>query len=94
MNLTNSFDYSYSGEIYIGSKGQALEVVYDTGSDWLCLESTDCTSCDSETYNYKDSSSFKKLQKKTSLREYGSASLEGIEVTDLACLVQHTEEEL
>lgn len=42
MKLNNAFDYSYSGPVYIGSKGQYLEVVYDTGSDWLCIESTDC----------------------------------------------------
>ena len=60
--LENAFDYSYAGEIFVGSKGQSLKVVYDTGSDWLCLESSDCAKCEAEKYNYKDSNKFKQLQ--------------------------------
>ena len=94
MIMTNAFDYSYSGDIFVGSKGQSHEVVYDTGSDWLCLESSDCEQCQAEKFKYKESASFKQLQSESSVREYGSASLMGFEVTDLTCIVPHTEDEI
>jgi len=28
-----------------------LDVVYDTGSDWLVIESHTCTNCEGDTYN-------------------------------------------
>ncbi len=40
--MKNAFDYSYSGPVYMGTNSQPIEVVYDTGSDWLCIESIEC----------------------------------------------------
>ena len=32
----------YTGTMYLGSKKQALDLVFDTGSDWLVVESKTC----------------------------------------------------
>lgn len=94
MKLNNAFDYSYSGPVYIGSKGQYLEVVYDTGSDWLCIESSECEAGKGPKFESKESTSFKRVGSKDSLREYGSATLKGQEVTDIACIAPFNDEDL
>ena len=55
VQMHNYHDFSYSGPIYIGSQGQKMEVVYDTGSDWLTIESSDCQNCGGDMYKYEDS---------------------------------------
>lgn len=59
MKLKNAFDYSYTGPVYMGSKGQYLEVVYDTGSDWLCIESIECEAGNGPKFDFNSSTTFK-----------------------------------
>lgn len=41
VTLHNLHDFSYTGSIYLGSpEMQTMEVVYDTGSDWLTVKAT------------------------------------------------------
>jgi len=94
ISLNNAWDYSYSGPIWVGSTGQQLEVVYDTGSDWLCIENIDCRNGKASKFDYNKSQTLARLESKESVREYGSATLTGVEVTDITCLVPHTEAEL
>ena len=28
-----------------------MDVIYDTGSDWLVIEGSDCSTCEGNTYN-------------------------------------------
>ena len=37
IDLTNLDDLSYQASIFIGSDKQALDVIYDTGSDFLVV---------------------------------------------------------
>ena len=69
-------------------------MVYDTGSDWLCLESVECEAGNGPKFDFKASTSFKQQGTKDSVREYGSAVLRGKEVTDLACIVPFDEDDL
>jgi hypothetical protein len=35
----------YTGAIQMGFKSQPMDVVFDTGSDWLVLDGQACESC-------------------------------------------------
>lgn len=77
VELDNEHDFSYTGPIWLGSNSaqQAMEVVYDTGSDWLTVEGSNCDVCQGNTYSYQNSSSFKFLETTQSTElNYGSAS--------------------
>ena len=41
--MNNYHDITYTGPVTVG--GQQIEVVYDTGSDWLVIESASCHTC-------------------------------------------------
>lgn len=65
-----------------------MDVVFDTGSDWLVVEGSNCTSCQGNTYDIQpnlDLGIAKIASTKNSTRSYGSAELEGIEYTDTVC---------
>ena len=79
----------WTGEIYMG-KLTKMDIVYDTGSDWLVVEGSDCTNCEGNTYDIGpslDSGEGVALTETTSTREYGSASLTGKEHTDTVCIL-------
>ena len=64
-----------------------MDVVFDTGSDWLVIESHECSNCEGNTY---DISRARQVHNETSYRHYGSADLTGHEYTDTVCLVLTT----
>jgi len=79
----------WTGEIYMG-KLSKMDVVYDTGSDWLVVEGAVCTNCQGNTYDIQpslDSGIAKQTGLETSDRLYGSASLKGKEYSDTVCIL-------
>ena len=87
--LNNADGFMWTGEIYMG-KLSKMDVVYDTGSDWLTVEGADCTSCEGNTYDIGpsvDSGIAKKMKDEQSIRAYGSAELKGHEYTDTVCIL-------
>ena len=40
----------WTGEIYMG-KYIKMDLIYDTGSDWLMVEGSNCDNCEGNTYN-------------------------------------------
>ena len=79
----------WTGEIYMG-KLTKMDVVYDTGSDWLVVEGSNCSNCEGNTYDIGpsiDTGEGAALTENTSTREYGSASLTGREHTDTVCIL-------
>ena len=42
--------YTWLGEVWMGKETQ-LDVVFDTGSDWLVIESQSCKSCEGDRYD-------------------------------------------
>ena len=40
----------WTGEIYMGMLTK-MDIVYDTGSDWLVVEGSECTNCEGNTYD-------------------------------------------
>ena len=73
----------FTGQIIMGAEQNIIDVVYDTGSDWLVIPDIDCLTCDG---NRHDSSSATPIDTDSSERIYGSARLEGKTYSDIACL--------
>ena len=61
-----------------------MDVVFDTGSDWLAIEGSKCETCDGNTYN-GDYSGIKREHNETE-RKYGSVVIKGYEWSDDVCL--------
>ena len=74
------------GPIIMGGVTE-LDVVYDTGSDWLVIESKTCPTCEGDKYDLDNSAGNpEKVNPKMTDRNYGSASLSGYEYTDKVCV--------
>lgn len=88
INLTNRYsNMIYSGPMYVGSTQQKQSLVYDTGSDWITLESSECKSCFGDNFDASVSTSWAPADESNETElEYGSAWLEGITGTDDICL--------
>ena len=87
--LKNTNGWMWTGEIYMG-KLSKMDVVYDTGSDWLTIEGAPCTECQGNTYDIQpslDSGIAKQVGTEVSERLYGSAALKGKEYTDTVCIL-------
>ena len=50
QELEGSFGLTWVGQIYMGAQ-TPLDVVFDTGSDWLVIEGATCTNCRGDTYD-------------------------------------------
>ena len=84
--LKNRDGTMWTGEIFMGGNTK-MDVVYDTGSDWLVVEGSPCNNCEGNKYNPSDSETNSELQPGgKSERNYGSASLEGYEYKDRVCI--------
>ena len=67
-----------------------MDIIYDTASDWLVVESSTCESCDGNTYNIQpslDAGSAAALTDEISEREYGFLNFFGKEYTDTVCIL-------
>ena len=67
-----------------------MDVIYDTGSDWLVIEGSDCTDCEGNTYNIGpglDSGTASVLTGETVERSYGKASFTGKLYKDTVCIL-------
>mmetsp|Transcript_27942 Transcript_27942/g.37879 ORF Transcript_27942/g.37879 Transcript_27942/m.37879 type:complete len:185 (+) Transcript_27942:360-914(+) len=77
----------YTGPLYMGSEGEGVQVVYDTGSDWLTVESAQCKSCFGENFDATASESWKPTESSNIEEvEYLSGYIEGYTGTDKVCL--------
>jgi len=88
VNLNNKYsNMVYSGPAYVGSNQQKQELIYDTGSDWIVVESAACRSCFGDNFNSTTSTSWEAHEetRETELM-YGSAYIEGVTGTDDVCL--------
>lgn len=56
--LDNYMNTQYYGPIYVGTPGQEMTVVYDTGSDWLVIEAHICSTCLENTYDHMLSTTY------------------------------------
>lgn len=70
----------------MGDNMQKVDVVWDTGSEWLVVNSSDCFTCTDKGYDTSTSSVFKILPGTYGERNYGTASTLGYEAIDSVCL--------
>ena len=77
----------FTGEVLMGEAQTKIDVVYDTGSDWLVVPDSDCLSC---TGTKHDSSGATSVDPQSDIRAYGSAKLEGKTYSDSVCLTPAT----
>ena len=72
----------WTGQVLMG-RFTPMDLVFDTGSDWLVVESNQCGNCEGNTFNTGMSTQVGDMM---SERVYGSARLEGIEFQDIVCI--------
>ena len=53
-DLINLDGTMWTGELYMGGNTK-MDVVYDTGSDWLVIEGNECSACEGNVYNPSNS---------------------------------------
>jgi hypothetical protein len=64
-----------------------MQVVFDTGSEWLVLATDLCLDCQHQTFHSQNSSTFEAGQDFTTL-DYGSDLFIGYESQELVCFTQ------
>jgi hypothetical protein len=65
IDLSNMDDLSYVAKIYIGSNKQGLDVIYDTGSDYLVVQADDCSNCVSDKFIPSQSTTYEVIDSST-----------------------------
>lgn len=80
--------------MYVGSKKQKFDVIFDTGSNWFWVQSKECENCPgkdsfdenaSVTFKFDDTEDIQTLQ-------YGSGAVAGAVCTDIVCLSKENDE--
>lgn len=83
----------YLGSIYMGFEQDEIdEIVYDTGSDFLVLETWDCWWCNN-SYDYWDSQeTYQELRDTDMQVTYGDGtSIDGVRSLDWVCLTDNVD---
>jgi len=73
----------FLGEVRVGEDQTLVDVVFDTGSDWLVVPDSTCTNCDGVLV---DNSGARQTDDILSERLYGSAALKGYTYESKVCL--------
>jgi hypothetical protein len=76
--------FTFVGPIQMGTSGVRMDVIYDTGSDWLAVEGSTCTTCEGDKYD--GTATGTKLSSIISTRNYGSVRLTGYTYKDRVCI--------
>lgn len=69
----------------MGENQEEVNVIWDTGSDWLTIESYLCTSCLGNTYDHSTETTFNPIADSDTTLSYGSATLNGYKAEDTVC---------
>ena len=63
-----------------------MDVIFDSSTDWLALESSKCQNCKGNTFDESKSSTARLADSQVTERRYNSIVVEGQELTDRICL--------
>jgi hypothetical protein len=74
------------GNVVFGTNREEMSLLFDTGSDWLTVKGSTCTTCTGKKYNISESLVSREIGLERSERYYGSAMMEGTEYTDTVCV--------
>lgn len=84
--------YVWTGNILFGETYEAMKLVFDTASDWLVIQGSDCTNCEGKTYDIGPSiakGSGRQLSDGQSLeRSIGNINFQGKEYSETVCIFQ------
>lgn len=58
IDISNYLNLQYIGPVWMGSANQQLGVIYDTGSDWLVLDTDFCSTCHSPVFDTAASTTY------------------------------------
>lgn len=61
VNVDNYLNLQYTGPVYMGSGLEKIDVIYDTGSHWLAIDTdlcANCTALDGTYFNTAASTTF------------------------------------
>ena len=72
--------------MYMGSF-YPIDVIFDTGSDYLVVEGSDCTNCEGNTYDITTSDQAYQVDTTKTIRVYGQDTIEGFYWKDVACVI-------
>ena len=62
ISQKNIKNFEYHGNVYMGDSLQPVNMVFDTGSDWVVVGlHPECKVCDLEAYDYEQSTTFEAL---------------------------------
>ena len=85
--MRNFENQLYYGNLFFGSDMQQMELIFDSGSDWLMVEGKDCSTCDGTTYDTDASIYFNERSSTEENRTFGTIiHLKGRTVSDWVCL--------
>ena len=82
MDQTSFF---WTGQLYVGSNKDPINVAIDTSSDWLAIEGANCTECPGNTFDQGASVTASKLGTEDSTRKYNEFMVTGTEWQDTVC---------
>lgn len=74
----------------MGSNGTPMDVAFDTSSDWLALEGSECKTCTGDVFDAGLSTTSKQKTVRSAERRYNEIVLTGSEWTDKVCLFDAT----
>lgn len=71
--------FTWTGTVAFGSQRSELDFVFDTGSDWVVVETSQCANCEkdpaNDVYDVSKSTTVKTVGTAISERAYGTAKL-------------------
>lgn len=92
VNLGNYMDVQYSGSVFFGSEPEEMNLIFDTGSDMVVVETDLCPSCIQPVFNTSESTTYTRVGYSTRddlhSMNYLSASLVGYNATDTVSIDQ------
>ena len=86
-NLSDFFDIQIFSTVYFGSKQEPHQLIFDTGSSWLWVQTPECQTCaTTNDFRYRDSNTFRHQSEDVAQVSYGSGTIWGYRSTDDVCL--------
>ena len=86
IDVANYLNLQYTGPAYFGSELDRLDLIYDTGSDWLVVDTDNCQSCHAPVFDTSASDTYTVTNTTLSTLVYGSASVKGYYSQDFVSL--------
>ena len=83
-NLYTFFDIQLYSKIWVGSERQEFEMIFDTGSSWVWVQTDLCHKCmaNDHKFSFRKSKTFRQESNKITELRYGKGAVFGYSATD------------